>query len=360
MLSESDAENYYFRDDEGKDINSLGGLFAWQAHDFYHVNPYKYGSFWVVQRPYFQQDVHELGYEDLYYDERGRRVRPDINHPVECGVSCILIQQRIQDGRIVVSSNWLYPDDCYSAVAPFGEAVYNAMYEEVGGDQKRFEDLYERYEEFNRRYNRKFRTHLHLDYFKGRKLRGRCWSEGYVFAASRPWKIKTLEEFDAAQKVEEEHFSTVLEKFIAWLRRGGIRLGKGAKEVLRAKVRKIYVGYPCWVARDMCKDLVEEDKKEPSDVYLWWGGEPNFDGCYALLALCFEIYPYDIGTIGSRERIARNLKALIDLIEKRHSRPREIEAEAWRAIFSDQEPPPHQPRLTKYLKDNTSGPDSEG
>jgi len=79
-------------------------------------------------------------------------------------------------------------------------------------------------------------------------------------------------------------------------------------------MRSYYVAYPCNIARDWCRLLVEEDKVEPSDVYLWWGGEPNSDSCYALLTLFFD--PDDIGTQRFDGKVSRNLRALINIAGK--------------------------------------------
>jgi len=61
---------------------------------------------------------------------------------------------------------------------------------------------------------------------------------------------------------------------------------------------------------------MEEDRVQPSDVYLWWGGEPNVDSCYAFLTLFFEVDPSDIGTYKFDEKVSRNLKTIINIAEK--------------------------------------------
>jgi len=61
---------------------------------------------------------------------------------------------------------------------------------------------------------------------------------------------------------------------------------------------------------------VEEDKADQSNVYLWWGGEPNSDSCYALLTLFFEVDPDDIGTPRFDAKVSRNLRAIINIAEK--------------------------------------------
>jgi hypothetical protein len=78
---------------------------------------------------------------------------------------------------------------------------------------------------------------------------------------------------------------TVLEEFIQWFRDGGLNLGEEAEEGLRKRIRELYSRYPCDIAKNFCKDLIKEDETKQSDVYLWWGGEPNSDECYALLTL---------------------------------------------------------------------------
>lgn len=44
-ISQSNAGKYYFHDHKGKDIPSFWGTFAWEACDFYHLNPYKFLDF---------------------------------------------------------------------------------------------------------------------------------------------------------------------------------------------------------------------------------------------------------------------------------------------------------------------------
>ncbi|MGQ9513502.1 MAG: hypothetical protein ACUVTL_00350 [Thermoproteota archaeon] len=50
------------------------------------------------------------------------------------------------------------------------------------------------------------------NHIKGQKLNVRHWKGGYVFAASREWRIKTIEQFSVALRVEEEHFTSALEE----------------------------------------------------------------------------------------------------------------------------------------------------
>ena len=77
--------------------------------------------------------------------------------------------------------------------------------------------------------------------------------------------------------------------------------------------------------------MVEEDKVNPSDVYLWRGGEPNRDANYALLTLYFKINPEDIGTSRFDEKVSRNLRTIINMSEYSY---RDYEPSVWRAIFS--------------------------
>lgn len=324
QLGESDVESCYFYDDRGNNISLLRGLFSWEAYDFYHINPYKYNDTYTNK-------------EDVITDELGKRIRVDINHPVRSNISWIDIQQRKTDSKIVISSNWLYPDDCYSAVKPFAASIDKAIYEASKGNDRIIENLSEKYDKINNLYIDNFKEQLFNDYFNGKKLTRKCWYGGYVFVASKAWKIKTLEEFDKALKVEDEHFSKVLEEFISWIREGGVRLGERAEEVLRKEIRKIYVGYPCGIARKICESLVMEDRANLSDVYLWWGGEPNADLCYAFLTLYFEINPDEVGTPRFYERTSRNLRTIINVAEERYpllSTYKDIEPRAWRAIFS--------------------------
>lgn len=83
--------------------------------------------------------------------------------------------------------------------------------------------------------------------------------------------------------------------------------------------------------------LVQEDRVEPSDVYLWWGGEPNTDSCYAFLTLFFEVDPDDIGTPRFDERASRNLRVMINVAEKERSMLasyREYKPDIWRVFFT--------------------------
>jgi len=106
---------------------------------------------------------------------------------------------------------------------------------------------------------------------------------------------------------------------------------------LRRRASEFYAAYPCNIAREWCEMLVEEDKVEPSDVYLWWGGEPNSDCCYAFLTLFFEVDPADIGTSRFDEVVSRNLRAIVNIAKKGHVyliSSREYEPHIWRSVFS--------------------------
>jgi len=149
--------------------------------------------------------------------------------------------------------------------------------------------------------------------------------------------MEDQEELEGALEEEDGYFQNVLEEFVQWLRDGELNLGDKAEEGLRRRIRELYSSYPCGVAKRFCKRLVEEDNKEQSDVYLWWGGEPNRDGCYALLTLYFEIDPEDIGTSRFDEKVSRNLKTIINIAEEEYphlSTYRDIEPHVWKAIFS--------------------------
>jgi len=101
-------------------------------------------------------------------------------------------------------------------------------------------------------------------------------------------------------------------------------------------MRKFFDAYPCDIAREWCKLLVEEDKIESSDVYLWWGGEPGSDCCYAFLTLFFEVDPVNIGSPEFDEKVSRNLRAIINIAEKdmtRLSTHRKYKPQVLRAIF---------------------------
>jgi len=128
-----------------------------------------------------------------------------------------------------------------------------------------------------------------------------------------------------------------LEEFIGWFRSNGINLGERAEEGLRRRMREFYANYPCNIAKEWCKLLVEEDNVESSDVYLWWGGEPNSDSCYAFLSLFFEVDPDEIGNPSFDNRVSRNLRAILNIADKDTtwlSSYRKCEPNVWRAIFS--------------------------
>ena len=102
-------------------------------------------------------------------------------------------------------------------------------------------------------------------------------------------------------------------------------------------ISELYTRYPCDLVKSFCEHLIEEDKAQQSDVYLWWGGEPTNDNCYALLTLYFEVDPNDIGTPSFEKRVSRNLRAIINITEKEHgilSWHREYEPQVWNVVFS--------------------------
>lgn len=323
-ISKSDAGKYYFLDDKGKDIPSFKGILAWEAYYFYHLNPYKILDY-----------KKELTDEDFIFDGLGKRIRPDVNHPVHCLETIIEVQQRKDDGKIWISSNWLYHPDCYGSGEGFGTEIYRTFDEAVGGDEKIYEKLQTKYEEITDANGYEFEKALER-YFKGGKLQSKYWYGGYLLAASKERRIKTLEQLNEAMEEEDKHFKSTLEEFIGWFRSNGLNLGEKGEEILRRRMRNFYDAYPCNIARNWCKFLVDEDKVEPSDVYLWWGGEPNSDSCYAFLTLFFEVDPGDIGTSRFDMRVSRNLRALINIAENATtlSHYREYEHNIWRAIFS--------------------------
>lgn len=325
-ISSEEAREYYFLDDKGKDITLLRGSFAWQAYYFYHLNPYRLSEFYKK----------ELGDEDFISDGLGKRIRPDINHPVNCLETTINVQQRKDNEMIWITSDWLYHYDCYGSGEGVGGDIYETLSEVAGGDEKISKKLQAKYEEITDFNGFEFKKALER-YFKGEKLQSKYWYGGYLFAASQEWRIKTLEQLDEALATEEKHFSNTLEKFVGWFRNNGLNLGEKAEEGLRRRMREFYTAYLRNTAKRWCKLLVEEDKAEPSDVYLWWGGEPNSDSCYALLTLFFEIDSDKIGSTRFDEGVSRNLRALINIAEKDTyslSFWRQYKPNVWKAIFS--------------------------
>ncbi len=323
-LDKSDVGRYYFCDDKGRDITLLKGIFSWEAYDFPHLNPYTY---------YLYSNPVE---EDFVSDSLGKRVRPDIGHPVKCLETTIDVQQRKQDGKIWISSSWIHHADLYEKGAEFRNDISDTLSEAAGGDVMISEELRKKYDDVNWANEREFEKALE-NYFRGGKLNGRSWEGGYLFAASKEWRIKTLQQFNEARDVEERHFSEALEEFIGWFKDNGISLGAKAEESLRGRMRSSYAFNPRDRAEKWCKLLVEEDKVEPSDVYLWWGGEPNRDSCYALLTLFFEEDPDDVGTRRFDEKVSRNLRAIINIAEKDIdwlSSHRKYEPNILRAIFT--------------------------
>jgi len=323
-LDKSDEGRYYFYDDKGRDITSLRGIFAWEAYHFPHLNPYNYY--------HYGKPVEE----DFISDGLGKRIGPDVGHPVYCLETTFDMQQSKQDGKIWISSRWLYHTDLYETVGDFGNDISDTLSEAAGGDEKILEELQKKYEDVSWANGYQFKKAL-VNYFEGGQLNAKYWYGGYLFAASREWRIKTLQQFEEARDVEEKHFSATLEKFIEWFKDNGIKLGREAEEGLRRRMRSSYAFNPRDRAEKWCRLLVEEDKAEPSDVYLWWGGEPASDSCYALLTLFFEVDPNDLGTSRFDERVSRNLKAIVNIAEKDVdwlSFHRKYEPNVLRAIFS--------------------------
>ena len=109
----SEAGKYYFYDNKGRERSLLKGIFAWQAYYFYHLNPYKF----------YEHYKQKLTDEDFISDGLGNRIRPDVDHPVHCLETMIEVQQRKEDGKLWISSNWLHDPDCYAAASAFGEEI---------------------------------------------------------------------------------------------------------------------------------------------------------------------------------------------------------------------------------------------
>lgn len=312
-MIKSEAGKYYFQDDKGKDIASLLGVFAWQAYYFYHLKPHK----------------------GPISDELVKSIIPEVSHSLECLESIIEMQQNNENGMIWISSNWLYHYDCYGSGEGVRGDVYETFSEVAGGDEEISKKLQAKYEEITDLHGSEFKKALER-YFKGGKLQSKYWYGGYLFSASRERRIKTMEQLNEAMEEEDEHFRSNLEEFVRWFRSNGLNL-REAEESLRRRMREFYDAYICNTAREWCKLLMEEDRAEPSDIYLWWGGEPNSDSCYTFLTLFFEIDPNDIGTHRFDERVSRNLRAIINIAEKGHgilSSYREYEPPVLNVVFS--------------------------
>jgi len=325
-IDKSDACKYYFNDTKGKDIASLLGTFAWQAYYFYHLNPYRF----------LELGKNKLADEDFILNGLGKRIRPDVDHPVTCLETIIEVQQRKEDGKIWISSNWLHDPDCYAAALAFGEEISKTFRVAAKEDGKIFDRLWEKYIEINDANKYEFRRALER-YFKGEKMSCKNWDSAYVLTASRPWKIKNREQLNEALEIEHKNFHRVLEEFIQWLRDGGLNLGEKAEESLRGGISKLYASYPYDLVKSFGECLIEEDKAQQSDVYLWWGGEPTNDNCYALLTLYFEVDPNDISTPRFNEKVSRNLRVIIDIAERERYNlvsHREYEPKVWNVVFS--------------------------
>lgn len=335
-IDRSELVKYYFHDDKGRDITSLRGIFAWQAYHFNHVNPYKFDNDYRPTEARNFSDRRKLTEQDFISDSLGKRIRPDVSHSVKLLETPIAVQQSKRDGKIWISSNWLYHADCYSAFPSFANEVSEAIDEAAGGDKITFARLKEKYRKILEANRSEFKKELET-YFKGGELKAKCWAGGYLFAASREWRIKTLDELNRALEAENEHFSATLEEFVKWLVSNGLNLGEKAEGTLRKGLRELYVAHPWIIAKSFGERLAEEDKVSPSDVYLWWGGEPEDFPCYAFLTLFFEIDPQDIGTSRFDEKVSRNLRTIINIAEKEYSCLSfytEYEPSVLKAIFS--------------------------
>ena len=124
------------------------------------------------------------------------------------------MQQRKDDGKIWISSNWIYHADLYETVGDFGDDIYKTLSEAAGGDKKISEELQKKYKDVVWANGQRFEKALER-YFRGGQLNARYWDGGYLFAASKERRIKTLEQFNEARDAEERHFSKALEGFIA-------------------------------------------------------------------------------------------------------------------------------------------------
>lgn len=318
----NEAKDYYFHDMDGRDITLLRNLFAWQAYYFNHVNPYKFSKYSTRKK-------------DLISDSLGKRIRPDAGYQVRCLESLIEVQQRKDDGKIWISSSWQYRPECYGSASYITEELLPAMTKTTEGDERLANIIKEKYWQANDLNRDEFKRELDR-YIRGGELRYRHWNGGYVFAASRTWRIKNLKQLNEALKVEDRHFQIVLEQYMRWLESKVIKLPEKDEIVLKKKITEEYSSFPRSQAMELCNHLVNEDKVNHSNVYLWWGGEPNSDAYYALLTLYFEVNPEDIGTSRFDERVLRNLRTLINISEKDvllHSYE-EYEPTVWRAIFS--------------------------
>jgi len=161
----------------------------------------------------------------------------------------------------------------------------------------------------------RFKWLLEKYYLRGRKIKGRYWSDSYVFTPSKERRIKTPEQLSAAIDFEGEHLLTVLEEFARYLGSIGIDLNWRVKGLMRRKIRRLFSGGHMFVLKKLFRHLAREDRRNPSDVHLWWGGEPNRDIRYALFTFFFEIDPEDIGTSKFDDKVWSNLKAIIDVAE---------------------------------------------
>jgi len=52
-----------------------------------------------------------------------------------------------------------------------------------------------------------------------------------------------------------------------------------------------------FVLKKLFRYLAREDRENPSDVHLWWGGEPNRDIRYALFTLVVSIIDWAMAIV---------------------------------------------------------------
>jgi len=130
VTMEKSKERYYFHDNKGNDITSRRGIFAWEAYNFIHINPYKFNEF-----------DKRLTEEDIITDSLGKRIRPNVNHPVDCLETTFEVQQRKNDEKIWISSNWIYHTDLYSSIAEYGNDIHEILNEAAGRDERISKEL---------------------------------------------------------------------------------------------------------------------------------------------------------------------------------------------------------------------------
>jgi len=69
----------------------------------------------------------------------GKRIGPEVGHAIFCLETTFNVQQKKDDGKIWISSGWLYHPELYTTVSDFIDDVYTTMNEAAGGDEKIYE-----------------------------------------------------------------------------------------------------------------------------------------------------------------------------------------------------------------------------